>query len=389
MGDPKTLETRLAQARAVTNAQKPSAAPSAPAEAAPSKPAPAAKPADTIESGDDGGDPESGESALTRLIESDDDKSADADKSSDEGEEKPKTQDELTKSFIRLGKREDKLKKKQKEWREDVAKKDAEHAKKEAEFKTARQELINEHNRITALQRQASERFGWVAKGQQAWDNDDKIEFARAIEKMGKGAPLSRITQWLAGVGDKPSAPAKPQPSQEEQDWRREKAEWERQRAEQAGKGDESKKEQDTEKSRAEAKARVAVAFAQHPFLKNPDDPKKPDPDALDEAFDKIRAALKQKKPGELPRQVAKRVLDELHAREVRRLKRLGLEPKVESKTKDKNDKSGSSKDKPGQRLPEPPPSNGSGKKPSLSDTRAARIAQAKRMTEQQRRGVA
>jgi hypothetical protein len=324
-----------------------------------------------------------------RLIEedksSDDDK---ADKSSDD-DSKPKSADEVTKSFIRLGKREQKLKTRQKEWNEAVAKKEAEHAARDADFAKARQELITENSRLTALQRQIREKHEWVAKGQQAWDNDDPVGFAKAVEKMGKGASLAQITRWLAGAGDRPKEQQRSaEPSQEEQTWRAEKAEWERQRAADAAKGDSTKKQREEAKQRDEAKGRLASAFVSHPFLKNPDDPKKPDPDALDEAFEKIRGAMKHRRPGETAKEVAKRTLDELHAREVRKLKRLGLEPKTETKqSKGKDEKKGDSS-KPGERLPEPPATNRDAKPMSLDATRAARIAHARRLTEQQRRGV-
>jgi len=373
----------MAAARAVTTSMTSGSAAAKPAASATPAPSEPEKKSDAspLEGGKDDSD-----SKAPALFDApkDDKKESEAEKDDDS---KPKTADEVTKSFIRLGKREQKFKTKQKEWNQAVAKKEAEHAAKEEEFGKARKELINENNRLTALQRQISEKHAWVAHGQQAWDNDDKVGFAKAIEKMAKGASLAQITRWLADAGDKPKAPAAPQPSSEEQAWRREKAEWERQRAEEAAKGDTSKKQKDEAKQRDEAKVRLAEAFVKHPFLANPDDPKKPDPDALEEAFEKIRGAMKHRKPGETAKQVATRVLDELHAREVRRLKRMGLEPKTETKKKD--EKKDESQQKPGQRLPEPPASNRESKTPSLDATRAHRIAAAKRMTEQQRRGVA
>jgi hypothetical protein len=223
-----------------------------------------------------------------------------------------------------------------------------------------------------------------VARGQQSWDNDDKLGFAKAVEKMAKGASLASITRWLAGVEEKPTAA---KPSGEEEAWRRDKAEWERQRAADAAKSDGSKNERASAEKRDQAKGRLAAAFAKHPFLVNPDDPKKADPDAVAEAFEAYEAAFKAKASGETARAVAKRVLDGLHAREVRRAKKLGLTPASPASppAKPANGK-GTAKD--GERLPPPPPSNKSTKPATLDETRAARMAAAKRMTELQRRGV-
>ena len=122
-----------------------------------------------------------------------------------------------------------------------------------------------------------------------------------------------------------------------------------------------------------------------HPV--NPDDPKSPDPDALGEAFQAYEAAFKAKAPGETARDVAKRVLDGLHARELRRAKKLGLAPTTPA-TPPAKPTNGKGTTKDGERLPPPPPSNKAAKPATLDETRAARMAAAKRMTELQRRGV-
>lgn len=377
MADAATLGSRLSAARAVTISQKTGNAPAATAASTPSA-------SDTSSSDST---PTEATTSSTPAVDSvigdkGGEKKADEGKTSDDGDNKPKTPEELTKAFTSLDKREKKFKTKRREWEADVKKKDEEFAK-------ARQEIISEHGKVTALQRSVEQKHAWVVKGQQAWDNSDPVEFARAIEKMAKGASLAAITRWLAGAAEKPAA-AQAQPDPEREAFAREKAEWERQRAAEAAKGDDSKKQREQAKQREEAKGRLAQAFANHPFLVNPDDPKKPDPDALNDAFEAVAKAMKHRKPGETAKVVAKRTLDELHARELRRLKKLGIDPKpaaASSKTGEPPKKQ-ETNGKTGERLAEPPPTSKNGKAPSLDDTRAARIAAAKRMSEMQRRGV-
>lgn len=367
MADSSTLGSRLSAARAITTTQTSGGA----------QPAATAPKAESVTSTTQASSPASSTDAKT---------AADAtpastqpsterpEKQADEsgGDDKPKTPEELKKQFVAIDRREKKLKRQRKEWQEQTAQKDAEFAK-------AKQELIEENRRISALQRGVEQKFGWAARGEQAWDGQDKVAFAKAIERMAKGASLASITQWLAGALDtQPKGPEKKEPSAEEQEWRREKAEHDRKLAEERAKAEGAKKETSSAEKREQAKARLASAFAKHPYLANPDEPGKPDPDALNEALGKVADAMKHRSVGETSNQVAKRVLDELHAREVRRLKRLGLEPKVPAKAPEKT----------GERLPEPPPTNHNGKPPTPDETRNARIAAARRMTEMQRRGI-
>jgi len=377
LADASTLSSRLSAARAVTNTQTGGAAP-APTNGASTSSAPAAST----------GSPAADASKPTGTAPADakETPAVDADKGTSDdtkadGGDKPQTPEELKKHFVAIDRREKKLKRQRKEW-------EADKKAKESEFTKAREELVQENNRISALQRHVEQKHAWVAKGQQAWDNDDKVGFAKAIEKMAKGASLAAITQWLAGATDKPAGAAKAEPSEEEQGWRREKAEWERKQAEERAKAEGSKKETASAEKRDQAKGRIAVAFARHPFLANPDDPQKPDPDALQEAFERWEGAMKHRRPGQTAREVAKEVLDQLHAREVRRLKRLGIEPKTAAPANGKGAAKGTEGRKQGERLPEPPPTNRGVKPPSLDETRANRIAAARRMTEQQRRGV-
>lgn len=372
MADPATLDSRLSAARAVTTSQKTGNAPAAASDTPTTDKASDSTPADSA----------STTPTVDAITGSEDKKPEETKSGADDGDNKPKTPEELTKAFTSLDKREKKFKTKRREWEASVKEKDAEFAK-------AKQELISEHARITALQRSVEQKHAWVVKGQQAWDNSDPVEFAKAIEKMAKGASLAAVTRWLAGAAEKPAA-AQSQPDPEREAWQREKAEWERQRAAEAARGDDSKKQREQAKQREEAKGRLGQAFEKHPFLVNPDDPKSADPDALDEAFEAVTKAMKHRKPGETAKVVAKRTLDELQARELRRLKKLGLEPKAPAASgkapaaSKKTEANGST----AERLAEPPPTSKNGKAPSLDDTRAARIAAAKRMSEQQRRGV-
>lgn len=376
MADTPSFESRMAAARAVTSAQG-SGASSKPAETA-LKPAPAA----SASSDTDNDEPKEGELAKPLFGDKPAEKADDSDDAKADGES-PKTPEELTKGFARLTKREKKLRRERNELKKA-------NEAKEAEFAKARQEIITEHGKVVALQRSTAEKYGWAAKGQQAYDNDDKVGFAKAIEKMAKGASLAQITRWLADLDQKPAGQTQAQPSEEEQAWRREKAEWERQRAEEQNKGKTAKTAQEQARARDEAKGRLASAFGSHPFLKNPDDPKKPDPDALDEAFERVSAAIKAKKPGETAKVAAKRALDELHAREVRKLRRFGIEPKASAAPASKKEEK-KVEDKPakGERLPAPPATNKDSSTVNLDASRADRIARARRLTEQQRRGVA
>lgn len=376
MADASTLDSRLSAARAVTAAQKTGNTPTP----APSTPAATSEASSTDSTATETASTTPTVDAITGGSE---EKKPETDKASDEGDNKPKTPEELTKAFTSLDKREKKFKTKRREWEADVKKKDEEFAK-------AKQELISEHSRITALQRSVEQKHAWVVKGQQAWDNSDPVEFAKAIEKMAKGASLAAVTRWLAGAAEKPAA-AQTGPDPEREAFLREKAEWERQKAAEAAKGDDSKKQREQAKQREEAKGRLAQAFAKHPFLVNPDDPKNPDPDALADAFEAVTKAMKHRRPGETAKIVAKRTLDELHARELRRLKKLGIDPKPAAPAATKPNgqtKKLETNGKTAERLAEPPPTSKNGKAPSLDDTRAARIAAAKRMSEMQRRGV-
>lgn len=366
MADSATLGSRLTAARAITTTQT-SGAPAATPPKAGNASSTSADPASSTAAATDApATPASTESSTPPSSESGE---------SSGGDDKPKTPEELKKQFVAIDRREKKLKRQRKEWEE---------SKKahEAAVEKAKSELIEENRRISGLQRAAEQRYGYAARGEKAWDDQDKVAFAKAIERMGKGASLASITQWLAGALDhQPKGAEKKEPSAEEETWRREKAEFERKQAEERAKAEGSKKEQTGAERREQAKARLASAFGKHPYLANPDDPSKPDPDALNEALGKVAEAMKHRNVGETSNQVAKRVLDELHAREVRRLKRLGLEPKTPAT-------SAKPAEKQGERLPEPPPTNRNGKPPSPDETRAHRIAAARRMTELQRRGV-
>lgn len=365
MADSATLGSRLTAARAITTTQTSGT----PAPAA--TPPKASEPAQTAEVQASSTTASTSPAAATSAEEQGKPGGDDTEGKADA----PKTPEELKKQFVAIDRREKKLKRQRKEWEE---------SKKahEAAVEKAKLELIEENRRISALQRGVEQKFGWAARGEQAWDGQDKVAFAKAIERMAKGASLASITQWLAGALDhQPKGAEKKEPNAEEEAWRREKAEFERKQAEERAKAEGSKKEQSSAERREQAKARLASAFGKHPYLANPDEPGKPDPDALNEALGKVAEAMKSRRVGETPNQVAKRVLDELHAREVRRLKRLGLEPKTPAA-------SAKPAEKQGERLPEPPPTNRNGKPPSPDETRAHRIAAARRMTELQRRGV-
>jgi hypothetical protein len=376
MADESTRDARIAAARAMSPAPAPKAEP---------PPAPAAKPAtadDALADGDDGTGPEPETAAEAPAAAKDatepqtpeqriDAASAAIEKGDWKAAIKAlgkdiKVKDTSLKAFMAMDKRESKLK-------QQARAHEAKAAADKAEIAKGKAELLAENTRISSLLRHGDQKYGWVARTEQAWDNDDKVAFAKGIEKMAKGASLASITQWLAGARDKPAEDKSV--TEERAKLAREREEWERTKAAEKAEREKAQTNQSTAQQREARVLKFGAKFADHPFLTDPDSPGKVDPEAAAEAFKAYEAHWKNgrfEKP-------AKQVLDELHARELRKIRRLGLAPATKNEPTPKPAVAT-------RRLPEPPPT---GAKPvSRDDDRAARIALAKRVSDQQRRGV-
>ncbi len=140
---------------------------------------------------------------------------------------------------------------------------------------------------------------------------------------------------------------------------------------------------------RQAALGKFGEQHAKHPFLVNPDDPDTADPEARDEAFGVYERAWQDWQDGKLAtKPSAKKILDEMQTIQLRRLKRLGITPAASPTAA--GGKAGTTNGKrppiPPKRLPEPPATNA--KPPSREDTRPSRIALARKITEQQTRGL-
>jgi hypothetical protein len=380
MADEATFAARMSAAKSMSPAAAPKATP-------PPAPAPAAKTApadDALPEGDDGTEPASGavEPAETPEAET---PAGDAgtpeerlaaaqaawDKGDFDGAAKAlgkKAPEPVKQGFIKLNKARDKH---QRRIKADDDKLEA----KRIEIRKAEQNIANENARVTSLLRHGDQKYGWVARTEQAWDNDDKVAFAKGIEKMAKGASLAHITQWLAGARDKPAEDKSV--TEERAKLTREKEEWERAKAHAAAEREKEQKALSTIEQRQALVTKFGAKFKEHPFLANPDKPGEPDEDALEEAFE---AYTKTWKNGRFEK-TASQVLDELHAKELRRIKRMGLVPAAKETPAPAAGKKPASV----ARLPEPPPSQ---KPPAGRAPLEDRIAMAKRLGEQQRRGI-
>ncbi len=235
----------------------------------------------------------------------------------------------------------------------------------------AKSELTEESVRVSNLIRHGEQKYGWVARGEQAWDNDDLVGFAKAVEKMAKGASLATITQKLAGAGT-PKTPEDKELAEQRATMRKEREAWEAEKAAEKAKAEKAAGAQTTAQKRETAMTKVGATLKSHPFMVNPDKPGEPDPEALEEVF---AAYEKSWENGRFTKTV-KEIADGLHAREIRKAKRLGIVPAAPPVVTRK----------PTTRLPVPPPTPG--KAVNHDETRAARIAAALRMSEQQRRGA-
>jgi hypothetical protein len=253
----------------------------------------------------------------------------------------------------------------------------------------AKGELQQDSTRASNLLRHADQKYGWIARTEAAWEAQDYVGFAKGIERLAKGASLATITQRIAAAGMGKAEPATPEERALAADRAALKADreaFEKQKADEKAAADKGKAQQSVTEKRTTALGKFGATHRQHPFLANPDDPKSPDPDALKEAFEAYEATWKNGRFEKTPKQV----LDELHTREVRKLKRLGITPAAAAQAAPvakAGTTNGNAPRTPAKRLAEPPATRG-GRGPSLDETRESRVALARRMTEQQTRGL-
>ena len=253
----------------------------------------------------------------------------------------------------------------------------------------AKGELQQDSTRASNLLRHTEQKFGWIARTEAAWEAQDYVGFAKGIERLAKGASLATITQRIASAGMGKAEPASAEERALAADRAALKAErdaFEKQKNDEKAAADKAKGQQSVTEKRTTALGKFGATHKQHPFLANPDDPKAPDPDALKEAFEAYEATWKNGRFEKTPKQV----LDELHQREVRKLKRLGITPAAAAQAAPvakAGTTNGTKATPPARRLAEPPASKG-GRGPTLDETRESRVALARRMTEQQTRGL-
>jgi len=253
----------------------------------------------------------------------------------------------------------------------------------------AKSELQADSTRASNLLRHADQKYGWIARTEAAWEAQDYVGFAKGIERLAKGASLATITQRIASAGMGKAEPASPEErilAEGRAALKAEREAFEKQKADEKAAAEKAKGQQSVSEKRTVALGKFGATHKLHPFLANPDDPSSPDPDALKEAFESYEATWKNGRFEKTPKQV----LDELHAREVRKLKRLGITPAAAAQAAPvakAGTTNGGGKTPPAKRLAEPPPTRG-GRQPSLDETRESRVALARRMTEQQTRGL-
>lgn len=302
------------------------------------------------------------------------------------GRENLKLPEATAKAFTAISKREQKH-------RERVKAHEAKVSNDQAAVARAKHEISTESTKLSNARRELDQRYGWTQQTEKAWDAGDMVGVAKGIERLCRGASLATITQRIAGMslGKGDGATGETQAIVEgRKKLDEERAAWERKQEEERLAREKAQSQRTHAEQRQAALSKFGEQNAKHPYLANPDDPSSADPEARDEAFAVYEQAWQAWQDGKLPsKPSAKKILDELHQQQLRRLKRLGITPAA-GRTAATAPKAGTSNGKtpplPQKRLPEPPPTNA--KPPSREDTRASRIALARKITEQQMRGV-
>lgn len=234
----------------------------------------------------------------------------------------------------------------------------ADAAKFTAERTKAAQELSQESQRLSQQQRQLIQQFKPAVDGKKAWEEQDYVSVAKALEKQ-FGTDIATITQKLA-TGKTGMTPAE---RAENSAIAELKKEIESLKASKENEG----KQQTQAQQRHTAIAKVGEVLKGHAFVT--------DADSLNEVFAEYEKTWDGEKFTKKPKQIA----DELQAKVVARAKKLGLAPVVATKAAPKP-----ATKTPPKRLPEPP----RGSKTATLDDFDARLELARRMTSQQRRGL-
>jgi len=235
--------------------------------------------------------------------------------------------------------------------------------------------LSTESNHLSQQQRALAARYAPADESRTAWENEDFLACGKALEKHFK-TDLATITQKLASgkVGKTP----------EEKNLSAERAALAKERADfEAAKAKESSSKTVAQKREA-AITRVGEGLKLHPYIAGTDG--KPDPEALEEVF----SAYEKTWDGEKFTKTAKACADELQQKLEARAAKRGL-VKAGATPAPVLGKNGKPAVAPRPRIAEPPrtaPRNNLGTAADLDATRASRLALAKRVTEQQRRGV-
>lgn len=258
----------------------------------------------------------------------------------------------------------------------------------EAEVGRARHELTTESGRIVALQRQAANEYGFAKRGRDAWKAEEYADVGKALEAWLE-TDLATITQKLA------SGKAGKTPTEKAVDQRL--AALEKREKELEAKQKAAGEQQSTAQQRAEAMVKVGKHLESHPYLVTVGEDGKPaqDKEALEEVFAAYDASWDGKRFTKTPKQIA----DELQAKLEKRAQSRGLVKAPAAAPAGKTAAASSGKTEAAtppkrpakttpHRQPEPPRSGATAAPLDLDATRALRVANAKRMSEQQRRGL-
>lgn len=254
-------------------------------------------------------------------------------------------------------------------------------------FEDARQKAVasiaHDSRQLSARQRELGETFGWAVQLAKAWEDEDMLAVGKALEKGCKGATLATITQRLA-TGKQGKTPEEKAIAEERRKLEEDK------RAEQ-NKAQQAEEAKRTAAARDAAMGRVGEALKAHPYLQttNEKGEKILDAEALGEVFSAYEASWNGEKFTKTARQCA----DELQEKLTQRAKARGLVTAPPKSPPAPAGKPGTKKPagKPAVRTIKDPPRTTTPPKGSAADleaTRANRLAQARRLTEMQRRGV-
>ena len=268
-----------------------------------------------------------------------------------------------------------------------AAERERKQTERESQFDAARARaqhgIAEDSRRVAAQERGLIQKYGWAHEFTEAWEAEDMLRVSKALEKGAKGASLATITQKLA------SGKTGKTPEERETAERLKKLE-EAKTAERTKEQQESDKKAQAGKREA-AVGRVAETLKEHPYVQttNEKGEKVVDTEAVTEVFDAYEASWN----GEKFTKTARKCADELQEKLLARAKARGLGA-APAAAPGKNGKPApaAAQRKPAPRagVREPPRSSTAarGTPQNLDQTRENRLAQARRLTEMQRRGV-